>query len=178
MAAPMRETLRPRQRRHSAAAQPAHGALPVLSASTALGPDREDVAARSRRASVHAVLLTPGRRPGGGGAEAEQLPTWWLFVITLCESELGHRLTSHLLMELMCRPPCADCVPLALTNGLFTGIILPPLLQEIVNTTSTYDPSSHETKQSAMGAVSTLISFINLSVPLLGWLAGARAGRL
>ena len=62
-------------------------------------------------------------------------------------------------------------MPLLLTNVLFTGILLPPLLTNIVNTTSHFEPDSSTTKQSAMGAVTTLISFINLTIPLWGWLA-------
>eukprot|EP01051_Picozoa_sp_SAG22_P011452 SAG22_NODE_1103_length_5558_cov_1.611650_4_plen_425_part_01 len=109
--------------------------------------------ARSRRASVQAILLSKEGSSSPAEAAAELQPTWWLFLLSLY------------------------CVPLALTNNLFTGIILPPLLQEIVNTTATYDPTSTATKQSAMGQVSTLISFINLSVPLLGWLADRCAFR-
>eukprot|EP01052_Picozoa_sp_SAG31_P027663 SAG31_NODE_2604_length_5397_cov_18.535296_6_plen_195_part_00 len=63
------------------------------------------------------------------------------------------------------------CVPLALTNALYTGILLPPLLSEIVNATVVREPDSTLTKQAAMGGVTTLISAIALSYPLMGWLS-------
>jgi hypothetical protein len=113
---------------------------------------------KERRASLHAVLAGVVPEPGKPDPEmtekeqAEQEewakhPTWWLFVITLY------------------------CVPLALTNGLYTGILLPPLLSKIVNASAVVDPSSTMTKQAAMGGATTLISAIAISYPLMGWLS-------
>ena len=89
--------------------------------------------------------------PAAGQPELH--PNWWLLVIVLY---LG---------------------PLLITNQLFTGILLPPLLTQIVNTTAEFEPGSTMTKQSAMGAVSSLIMAINFSVPFWGWLADRCAFR-
>ena len=94
-----------------------------------------------------------GTSAAPAAGQPELHPNWWLLVIVLY---LG---------------------PLLITNQLFTGILLPPLLTQIVNTTAEFEPGSTMTKQSAMGAVSSLIMAINFSVPFWGWLADRCAFR-